>query len=142
VKPASAVNRARRLAWKFDISRAADIPLPDTSAMQKPITYFGKLHEVIVVASDLIMRVVKPPCPYGNHQTEAWFCQGMSIICMRAASSSSLRTASCLRLSWNSLWFSMANNNDTRYGLDEIQMLYQRTHPFTLLVDITYEHVC
>ena len=35
---ASAVNRARRLAWKFDISSAADIPFPDTSAIQNPAT--------------------------------------------------------------------------------------------------------
>ncbi len=35
---ASTVKSARRLAWKLDISSAADIPFPDTSAMQNPTT--------------------------------------------------------------------------------------------------------
>ena len=37
------VKRALKLAWKFDINIAAEIPLPETSAIQNPVFFSESL---------------------------------------------------------------------------------------------------
>ncbi|MCK7541558.1 MAG: hypothetical protein MZV63_67080 [Marinilabiliales bacterium] len=66
----------------------------------------------------------------------------MSIICMRAASSSSLRRASCAEALSEEPLVLDGNHYDARDSLDEVEVFYQRAHPFSLLVNIAYKHEC